>query len=331
MKRYVSVAFLLSIFTFLLVGCASGDDNETTSEGKLTIYTTLYPTEYFAERIGGDAVEAESILPPGSDAHSFDPTTRTMTELAESDLFIFNGAGLEGFADTAKDILDKEGVTTLEASKGIDLAETEEGHEEHADHEDEHEDHDSHDEGNEEHHDHDHGNVDPHVWIDPIFAIEQARNIKEALIELKPDQEEAFEANFTELENDLLELDESFKTLVSNADKKEFLISHDAYGYWEKRYGLEQLSVTGLSPSQEPTQQQLEEIIETAKQFNLQYMIFEQNVTPKPAKTVQKELGLETLRIHNLSVLSEDDIKNEETYLSLMKKNIETLEKALSE
>lgn len=315
MKRYVVVAFLLSLFTFLLVGCASGS-NET-SEDKLVIYTTLYPIEYFAERIGGDAVEAKSIIPPGSDAHSFDPTTRTMTELAESDLFIFNGAGLEGFADTAKDILQKEDVTTLEASDGIDLAETEEGHEEH-------------DEG-EGNHEHEHGNVDPHVWIDPVFAIEQARNIKDSLIELRPDQENEFESNFEKLEDDLLEIDQSFKTMVSNAEKKEFLISHDAYGYWEKRYGLEQLSVTGLSPSQEPTQQQLEEIIETAKNYDLSYMIFEQNVTPKPAKTVQKELGLETLRIHNLSVLSEEDIENDVDYISLMKQNIETLEKALNE
>ncbi|WP_377891704.1 metal ABC transporter solute-binding protein, Zn/Mn family [Alkalihalobacillus sp. R86527] len=316
MKRYVVVAFSLSLFTFLLVGCASGS-NET-SEGKLVIYTTLYPTEYFAERIGGDAVKAESIIPPGSDAHSFDPTTRTMTQLAESDLFIFNGAGLEGFADTAKDILQKEGVMTLEASNGIDLAETEEGHEEH-------------DEEDGNHHEHDHGNVDPHVWIDPVFAIEQARNIKDSLIELNPEQEKEFEANFKKLEDDLLEIDQLFKTMVSNAEKKEFLISHDAYGYWEKRYGLEQLSVSGLSPSQEPTQQQLEKIIETAKNYNLSYMIFEQNVTPKPAKTVQKELGLEPLRIHNLSVLSEDDINNDEDYLSLMKKNIQTLEKALNE
>ncbi|MFP3472342.1 zinc ABC transporter substrate-binding protein, partial [Micrococcus sp. SIMBA_144] len=68
--------------------------------------------------------------------------------------------------------------------------------------------------------------------------------------------------------------------------------------YWESRYGLKQLSVSGLSPSQEPTQKQLEDIIETAKSYNLKYMLFEQNATPKPAKAVQQELGLETLRIH---------------------------------
>lgn len=315
MKRYVAIAFLLSLFTFLLVGCAP-EDNET-SEDKLMIYTTLYPFDYFTERIGGDAVKVDTIIPPGSDAHSFEPTTRTMTELAEADLFIYNGAGLEGFADTATGILQEEGVTVLEASGGIDLAETEPGHKEHED-EDEH------------NHGHDHGNSDPHVWIDPIFSIEQAENIKNTLIELKPEQKEKFEENFAALKKDLLKIDEAFASMVKEAPNKEFLISHDAYGYWEKRYGLKQLSVSGLSPSQEPTQQQLEEIIEKAEHFNLSYMIFEQNVTPKSAKAVQKELGLEPLRIHNLSVLSEEDIKNDETYLTLMNKNIKTLKKALS-
>ncbi len=309
-NRFFKLALLLSISTFILVACGQ-DESDSKADGKLTIYTTLYPLEYFAQRIGGEDVTAESIIPPGSDAHSFEPTTRTMTELAEADLFIYNGAGMEGFADAAQDTLNNEDVMVLESAKDIHLDESEEEHEDHADH--------------------DHGNMNPHIWIDPILAIEQAENIKDALIALDPDQKEKFETNFNSLQEELLALDQSFQEMADGAAKKEFLISHDAYSYWESRYGLEQLSVSGLSPSQEPTQKQLEEIIETAKSHNLKYMLFEQNATPKPAKAVQKELGLNTLRIHNLSVLTEEDIENNETYFTLMKKNIQTLQKALSE
>jgi zinc transport system substrate-binding protein len=315
-NRFLTVAFLLSISTLILVGCGQ-EDSDSNADGKLTIYTTLYPLEYFAERIGGEHVTAESIIPPGSDAHSFEPTTKTMTELAESDLFIYNGAGMEGFADAAKDTLKNEDVMTLEAAEGIHFDETKEEHEEHAD--------------EEGHEGHDHGNVNPHIWIDPNLAIQQAENIKHALIEIDPDNKKIFESNFASLEEELLALDKEFREMADSAPKKEFLISHDAYSYWESRYGLEQLSVSGLSPSQEPTQKQLEDIIETAKSYNLKYMLFEQNATPKPAKAVQRELGLETLRIHNLSVLTEEDIENDETYFTLMEQNIQTLEKALSE
>ncbi len=314
-NRFFKLALLLSISTFILVACGQ-DESDSKADGKLTIYTTLYPLEYFAERIGGEDVTAESIIPPGSDAHSFEPTTRTMAELAEADLFIYNGAGMEGFADAAQDTLSNEDVMVLESAKDIHLDESEEEHEEHE---------------HEEHADHDHGDMNPHIWIDPILAIEQAENIKDALIALDPDQKETFETNFSSLQEELLALDQSFQEMADRADKKEFLISHDAYSYWESRYGLEQLSVSGLSPSQEPTQKQLEEIIETAKSHNLKYMLFEQNATPKPAKAVQKELGLNTLRIHNLSVLTEEDIENNETYFTLMEKNIQTLQKALSE
>ena len=316
-NRFLSLLFLLSLSTLALAACGE-EGSKSNADGKLTIYTTLYPLEYFAERIGGENVTAESVIPPGSDAHSFEPTTRTMTELAESDLFIYNGAGMEGFADAAKDTLKNEDVMILESAEGIHFDETKEEHEEHADDE-------------EGHADHDHGNVNPHIWIDPNLAIQQAENIKNALIEIDPDKKKTFESNFKTLKEELLALDKEFSKMADSAQKKEFLISHDAYSYWESRYGLKQLSVSGLSPSQEPTQKQLEDIIETAKSYNLKYMLFEQNATPKPAKAVQQELGLETLRLHNLSVLTEEDIENDETYFTLMKQNIQTLEKALSE
>ncbi|MDQ0484867.1 metal ABC transporter solute-binding protein, Zn/Mn family [Guptibacillus hwajinpoensis] len=315
-KKSFKVMALLSITSLLLMAC-SPKDSDSKNEDTIDIYTTLYPLEYFAERIGGNDVNAESIIPPGSDAHSFEPTTKTMTKLAESDIFIYNGAGMEGFAEAVKETLQKEDVTVLETAEGIHFDETEEEHEDHAD---------------EESHDgHEHGDINPHLWIDPILSIQLAENIKNTLVDTAPEKKEMFEENFIALKDDLLALDESFKDMASNAPKKEFLISHDAYSYWESRYGLNQLSVSGLSPSQEPTQKQLEDIIEKAESHNISYMLFEQNATPKPAKAVQQELGLETLRIHNLSVLSEKDIENNETYLTLMEKNIETMKKALAE
>lgn len=314
-RKSIKVMTLLSIISLLLMACSPKDSNSN-NEGTIDIYTTLYPLEYFAERIGGKDVNAESIIPPGSDAHSFEPTTKTMTKLAESDIFIYNGAGMEGFAEAVKETLQKEDVTVLETAEGIHFDETEEEHEDHAD-EDSHEGHE-------------HGDINPHLWIDPILSIQLAENIKNTLVDTAPEKKEMFEENFSDLKDDLLALDESFKDMASNAPKKEFLISHDAYSYWESRYGLNQLSVSGLSPSQEPTQKQLEDIIEKAESHNISYMLFEQNATPKPAKAVQQELGLETLRIHNLSVLSEKDIENNETYLTLMEKNIETMKKALA-
>ena len=107
------------------------------------------------------------------------------------------------------------------------------------------------------------------------------------------------------------------------------IVSHAAYGYWEEVYGIHQIPVTGLSPSDEPSQKELEKIIKMANEKQIKYILFEQNVTPKVAEIIQKEINAEPLYLHNLESLTKEDRKNGEDYFSLMRKNLETLDKAL--
>ena len=118
--------------------------------------------------------------------------------------------------------------------------------------------------------------------------------------------------------------------MVENADKNKFIVSHAAYGYWESRYGLEQISVAGLSTSSEPSQKQLQNIIQTANENTLDTIYFEQNVSSKLTEIVQSEIGAESLQLHNLAVLTEADINEGENYFTLMERNIDNLEKGLN-
>ncbi|CAG9622416.1 metal ABC transporter solute-binding protein, Zn/Mn family [Sutcliffiella rhizosphaerae] len=359
--KSILVILLLTTFTFL-VGCNS---NNKASDGneKLIIYTTIFPLEDFAHKIGADHIDIKSVLPPGADAHTYEPSTRTMSEMASANAFIYTGVGVEGFADKAKDVLKNEDVTIVAAGHGIELrGEDEHDHadeahddhehdhadEAHDDHEHDHADnaHDDHehdhaDEAHDDHehdhadnshddHDHDHSDGDPHVWLDPTLSIKLAENIKDALIELKPDAKEDFEANFESLKNELEKLDGEYKEIFETAQTNKLLVSHAAYGYWESRYGLDQISVTGLSPTQEPSQKQLTEIIATAKENNIKYVIFDQNITGKIAEVVQNEIGAEALVLHNLEALTDEDVQNDEDYFSLMRQNLEILKKALN-
>jgi len=115
-----------------------------------------------------------------------------------------------------------------------------------------------------------------------------------------------------------------------NAKHKEIIVSHAAYGYWEKRYGIKQLSISGLSSSSEPTQRELKQIIKTAQENDLNYVFLEQNVSTKLAEVVRKEIKAEPLYLHNLSVLTDADIKNKRTYFSIMNDNLKALETALA-
>ncbi len=324
-RKYTAFIFMILIATFL-AGC-QGDTSETSQENdKLSIYTTVYPLQYFTERIGGDLVNVQSIYPNGADEHSYEPSQKDMIDLADSDLFFYIGLGLEGFVSKAEEALKNENVTLVATAEHITFEEhAEESTEEHA-HEETEEEH-----AHEEEDEHNHGDVDPHVWLDPIYSISLAEEIKEQLLEKLPDNKEQIEENFAALEKELQQLNEDFTEVTSTAKHKEFLVSHAAFGYWSERYGLEQISVSGLASTNEPTQKELENIIAEAEEHDLHYIFFEQNVSSKLTEIVQKEIGAEPLTLHNLSTLTDEDVKEERTYFTIMKDNIEALQTALNQ
>ncbi|WP_226584943.1 metal ABC transporter solute-binding protein, Zn/Mn family [Halobacillus litoralis] len=339
MKKTAIILLFLSI-TLVLASCGgeeqSGGAEGKKKDGNVDVYTTVYPLQFFAEEIGGDTVNVQSILPPGSDAHTYEPTTKEMVKMAGADLFIYNGAGLEGYAEKISDSIEPEGVTILEAASNINLDEPIHDHlqaDSHAKEEDgtDKDNKHNHEEDQTPDHDgHNHGDTNPHVWLDPIRSAQMAENIKDKLVLLNPEKEEMYQQNYNQLENKLMELDQTFHERIESKAKRKLIVSHAAYGYWEEAYGIEQIAVAGLSPTNEPSQKDLEEIIHVAEENDLNYVVFEQNVTTKVSKVIQKEIGAESLQFHNLSVLSQKDINNGEDYFSLMNENLDALSTALS-
>ena len=113
------LVFILSLFTMLLLAACSNKENEKKNDDQLTVYTTVYPLQYFTERIGGNHVDVKSIYPTGADEHTFDPTQKEMMALADSDLFFYIGLGLEGFVENAEKTLKNEHVKMVATSEAI--------------------------------------------------------------------------------------------------------------------------------------------------------------------------------------------------------------------
>ncbi|WP_298787767.1 metal ABC transporter solute-binding protein, Zn/Mn family [uncultured Marinococcus sp.] len=312
-----------------LSACGSEDNQEeqgSEGEEKLEVYTTLFAWEDFTKQIGGDHVNVENVVPAGSDAHTYDPTPQTLTDIAEGDMFVMTGNGMEGFADEVESTIGNQDVQiarVAEAAGGEEAHEHEEGEseEEHADHAEE-----SH--SGEEH---DHGGADPHIWIDPVQAKEAAGVIRDELIEADPDNENAYENNYEELAAELDELDERFETLVDESSKNQFIVSHAAYGYWEERYGLEEIAVNGVNAQNEPSTQEINEIIDTAEKNDLNAIMVEENIPSDTTDVLQEEIGAEVYTLNNLESASEEEIADGAGYISLMNQNIDNLEKALNE
>ncbi|QQK80894.1 zinc ABC transporter substrate-binding protein [Salicibibacter cibi] len=298
--------FILMISSSIAFAGCQGESSDNEREGDpLEIHTTVFALEDFASKIGGSEVEAESIYPPNADAHSFEPTANELIELAESDAFIYSGVGMEGFVETAEEMLADEDVDMVPAGEGIELIDND--------------------------HDAEHGDGDPHIFLDPSRSIDVAENIKNTLIELRPEQEAYFTENYETLRDDLEALDQTLESTFAEAEHDQIIVSHAAYGYWEDRYGLEQLSVLGLSSNEEPSQAELAEIVEIADEDDIGYVVFENNVSSTVTEVIQEEIGAESLILRNLESVSEEDMANGEDYFSMMEKNIETLETALNE
>jgi len=286
---------------------ACSNQGEKSNNQKLNVYTTVYPLEYFTKQIGGKYVNVKTIYPPGSDEHTYEPSQKDMMDLADSDLFIYIGLGLEGFANKAKDILNGQNVDMVATGEQLKLP------------------HDaSFDDGDE------HGDVNPHVWLDPIYMKEMAYTISKELAKKMPEHKNEFEKNYSNVAKKLDELNQQFINVTKQSKKKEIVVTHAAYTYWELRYGIKQDAIAGISTTDEPSQKKLKGIIDTIKKDNLSYILFEQNVQSKLADVVQQETRTKVLHLNNLAVLRETDIKNKEDYFSLMHKNIQTLKTALN-
>lgn len=321
MRKFSVIAILISILV-LFSGC--GNEETSAESDKVTIYTTVYPLQFITEEIGGEYVEVETIYPAGVDEHSFEPTQKDMVNVAESDYFFYIGYGLEAFVPSMEEALKAEDVAFVAIGEMLEIEPIEyDEHEEHSDedHEEEHDDGHNHS---------DEGGVNPHVWLNPLYCDEMARFVTDILSAEKPEEAEYFETNYEELSAQFVALNNAFIEVTSNAKHDEFVVSHEAFSYWETSYGIHQVGIQGVSTSSEPTQKELIQLIEEIEADGIHYILLEQNVSDTYVEVIESETDVEVLPIHNLSVLTSEDIKNGEDYFSLMYKNLESLDKALN-
>lgn len=321
--------------TLLLGACGNTEEDNATesTDDQLTVYASTFALKSMAEEIGGDRVNVEMVIPPGADPHTYEPTSKQMTQIAEADLFLTIGHDLEPYVESMEKSLEGQNVAFVKTAEDVallDASDTVHVHEEDGHSEDEHaheEDSHSEDEHAHEEDGHDHGQYDPHVWLDPMNAVSMAEAVEAAFSEEAPDYKDEFADRLSTFKDEANTLDAELKAAVENGSKSELLVTHAAYGYLAERYGFEQLPIAGLTPSEEPSQQALKRIIEEARLHDLNYIAFEDTVTPKVAEVVKEEIGAESVTIYNLESVTKEQM--DKSYFDLMRENVKALEVAL--
>lgn len=316
MKTVKGLSLIFLIISFIvLFGCSNSTEHPSSVDrDKIQVITTIFPLYDFAKQIGGDYVSVKSLIPAGVDSHHFEPTAKEMVQLNNADLFIYNGAGYELWVEKTVQNLNQENTKIVDASLGLDFLI---GHDEEDATEENHED------------DHGHGDYDPHVWLDPMNAKQQAGLILKALIEIAPEHKAAFQANYDRVANDLDQLDAEYQAAFAKAKKKKVVVAHQAFGYLAHRYGFEQIAVSGLSTSKEPSQKELINLIKILKENDLKYVAFDSFVESKIAKTVQREANAEAITLNTIENATKEQLAAGVTYVQLMRENLHALKTIL--
>lgn len=279
----------------------SEENTSAAAEGRLVVYVVNHPLEYFAERIGGDAVRVEFPAPEGDPAY-WSPDPETVIDYQAADLILLNGAGYAKWTERAS-LPPSRTVDTsaafadrLIAVGSVTHAHGPEGH-------------------------HEHGAMAFTTWLDLSLAIDQARAVLRAFRRARPGEAEGFRRRFAELERDLRAVDESLTAAVVSDPNRPMLASHPVYQYLEFRYGLNLVSVH-WEPGEEPDELQWREVQRTLEDHPAHWMLWE----AKPLEETRARL--EALGVMCLVIDPGGSRRSGGDFLDVMRANADSLARA---
>lgn len=291
-KRLAGLALAAILAVGSLAACGRDDD------GTLSVVTSVYPLEYLAKRIGGDAVTVRNLAKPGAEPHDLELSPRQVATIADADLVVY----LKGFQPAVDDA-----VAEHNRRDGLDVA---------ADRHDEESEPTTHDEEHE----------DPHLWLDPVRFATTVDQVTARLSKKDPKHRADFERRANRVKADLTTLDTEYQTGLATCEIRTFIVSHQAFGYFAERYQLTQLSISGLDPEAEPTPARLTELADTARNENIRVIFFETLVSSAVAETLARNVGAETAVLDPIEGLR-PGVKTD--YPQLMRANLSELRTAL--
>jgi zinc transport system substrate-binding protein len=314
MKKMLSMGFAL-LAVCSLWGCKQhipASDN-----GKLQVVTTLFPLYDFSRQIAGDKADITLLLPPGTEAHTFEPKPGDIIKISKADLFIYTGPFMEPWVEEVLAGIVNKKLAVINASTGIQLA----GENHHEEPEQE----------NEAEYGRHHGQFDPHIWVDPIMAQQIVNTIAEGFALKDPANKDYYIANAKSYNEKLAALDIRIRQTLEKCKNKTILYGgHFAFGYFARRYGLEYLSpYAGFSPDAEPTPRKIAELIEKMKSLDCKYIFYEELLEPRVAKIIAESTGAKLLLLHGAHNISKGELEKGVTYLEIMEDNLQRLKLGL--
>ena len=282
---------------------------QKTEVDKLKVVASFYPLAFFAQEIGGENVAVTQLIPDNTEVHNWQPSFGDILDVDEADVIIYNGASLDHwFEDDVLSVIDSSNKIIVETTAGIQLLETAQETDEH-EHEHEHE-----------------GLYDPHTWVSPFIAKQQAQKIYEALIQKDPEHESYYSERWQNLKTRFEELDTGYLTGLLSNSKEDVFVAHSAFGYLADRYGFKQHGVIGISADEQPSASVYVNLVEMMIEHETYVIYVDPVYSGESAQTLKSELkrlsgqNVQILRLYFM-LGTIDDLD----YFGQQEKNLENL------
>jgi ABC-type Zn uptake system ZnuABC Zn-binding protein ZnuA len=257
-------AFLYS--SLILLAACQASLSPIPSDNEIKVLAVSSFLADMAQHVAGDRLEVDTLIPVEVDLHTFQPTPQDVTKIADSQVLIANGAGLEVWL---QEIIDNAGGDTLviEAAQGLVSASSRPG--------------------------------DPHFWLDPNYGIHYVERIRDGFISVDPQGEALYTQNAADYIQELEELDAWIAEQVEQipVERRLLVTNHESFGYFADRYGFQIVGtiVPSFSTGSSPSAQQLVQLVEAIKATNAPAIFLESGTNPQLAEQVAREAGIEVV------------------------------------
>ena len=297
--RRLLVIWILPIF--ILSSCGGKPASTIGTTAPVILASTTFLAD-IAQNVAGDRVKVESLLPIGTDPHSYQPTPQDVTKIAQSKLLIINGAEYEHFLES---LLENAGGEreVIEASAGLSPR---------SDAENEH-------------------GVDPHLWLDPNNVITYVENIREGLTHYDPDGAMIYQSSADTYVAQLIDLDDWISEQVAQIplERRLLVTNHEALGYFADRYGFTIIGAVlpSVSSDAAPSAEQMAELIDQIKSSGSPAIFLDEVENPALAQQIADETGVKVVQGLHLESLTDGPPAG--TYVDMIKHNVMRIVEAL--
>jgi ABC-type Zn uptake system ZnuABC Zn-binding protein ZnuA len=313
--RRIGVGLGVALLLAFVTGCgASGASGGDESGERVQVAATISVLQDLVEQVGGDRVEAFSIVPVGGSPETYGPSPRDAGRISESQVVFENGLGLDAWVEDLVESAGNEEQTVVELAEGLEPIEEVEHEEEHGSEEGEHT--------------HEHAEGNPHLWLDVANAEHYVERIRDTLVEVDPEGAEEYEVNATEYLAELGELDGYMRERAEGIpeERRKLVTFHDAFPYFAEAYGFELVGVVLENPEAEPSSREVAEVVRTIEEEGVPVVFTEPQFNAGLADTVAGEAGVEVRELYTDTLV---DDEAGDTYEAMMRTNIDRISEAL--